>query len=131
MEETGWVIDQKDKALFDGYDLKLEVCTDPERRSIKLLAEKKGEDTVHLNDYEFDYKETIQDMIDLDIVPQFLAGMSSVLYTDKITGEENVVFASDISEIIGDITWNELALYSSFSELNNEYEGFEFSNPYI
>ena len=118
----GWNLIDEDKPS-DNFIL--EINTAPEKRTIRIAPDVDGADW--LNDYSFDYAETLQDLHDYDHLPNVVFQGDSVFYNDDSTKESKQIHVSEIAEILGGTTENELRVYSSLKELNNEVSGFSFS----
>lgn len=125
-DAMGWNIEDSDRELISC----LEICNDPERRSIKAIGAAANNEVFDLG-YSFDYDETLQDLYDNDLLPCGVGGgVSSVIYNDHTSETSSHVFPREMTEIIGDTSWPELMLYRSFQELNHDLSDCSFFHPY-
>lgn len=109
-------------------NLGIHINTAPERRTIKLYGRaSNGERFDTMATFE-DYRGTIEQLYDEDLLPCGIIGGNSVICNDHNNQVSSHVFHGEISEIIGDTFWAELMLYSSFDELNADLSGVSFSH---
>lgn len=110
-------------------NLEIHINTAPERRTIKLYGRDgiRGELFDTMATFE-DYRETIEQLNDENLLPCGIVGGNSVICNDHNKQVSSHVFPGEISEIIGDTFWAELMLYSSFDELNGDLSGVSFAH---
>ncbi len=127
MINMGWNVPEEDRTLQE-YQLK--ICNDPGNKKIELLARASNGEWFAMSDYSFDYMDTIVDLCDAELLPNFLSGYGQVLYNDDDAQRSCIVQRSDVHEIIGDLTREELQLYASFEELNRDLSNCSFGHVY-
>lgn len=111
-------------------NLELHINTAPEKRTIKLYGRASNGERFDTMAIFPDYRETIEQLYDEDILPCGIIGGNSVICNDHNNQVSSHVFHGEIAEIIGDTFWAELMLYSSFDELNGDLSGVSFAHQY-
>jgi hypothetical protein len=122
MIEMGWNLIDNDQPE-DRFILEINIT--PEIRRIRIAPDIDGADW--LNDYSFDYEETLQDLHDYDHLPNGIFQCDALFYNDENNYTSQQIPVSDISEILGGTTMLELRVYDSIEDLNAEIIGFSFS----